>query len=189
MIVLPAPCAKHPDSLRDSRRRCLTCAKINAKNSRDANKERLIERRAKNRELLRLRNRVSQAKNKDKIAIYRANNKEKAAAWRANNKVQIKERTLAWSNANRHIRNAGIARHYAKRRQATPLWANEFFMSEIYHLAKLREAALGGKWEVDHIVPIQSDLVCGLHVEGNMRVISKLANIQKGNRYWPDMPT
>lgn len=39
--------------------------------------------------------------------------------------------------------------------------------------------------EVDHIVPLQGENVCGLHVETNLRVITKAANREKSNR-WQD---
>ena len=41
---------------------------------------------------------------------------------------------------------------------------------------------------VDHIVPLQSPLVCGLHVHDNLRVILAVDNASKANRHWPDMP-
>ena len=73
-------------------------------------------------------------------------------------------------------------------RQATPSWANRFFIEEAYALARLRTEVTGIKWHVDHVVPLQSDVVCGLHCEGNLRVIPASENISKHNRYWPDMP-
>lgn len=78
------------------------------------------------------------------------------------------------------------AERAAKKMRALPKWANHFFMSEAYHLAALRSRLLGVPHEVDHIVPLRSSLVCGLHCESNLRVITKAANMDKGNRWWPD---
>lgn len=50
-----------------------------------------------------------------------------------------------------------------------------------YHLARLRTQATGVKHHVDHIIPLQSDVVCGLHVENNLRVIPATMNIRKSN--------
>lgn len=36
--------------------------------------------------------------------------------------------------------------------------------------------------EVDHIYPLQGRNVCGLHVETNLRVITRSANRKKNNR-------
>ena len=67
----------------------------------------------------------------------------------------------------------------------SPKWANEFFIEEAYRLAAMRTKMLGYKWHVDHIVPLKSKLVCGLHVENNLRVIPAKDNLIKGNRSWP----
>ena len=76
----------------------------------------------------------------------------------------------------------------AARKNATPKWANEFFIEEIYDLARLRTKHLGVKHSVDHIVPMTSGIVQGLHCEHNLRVVRHVENISKKNRWWPDMP-
>ena len=43
-------------------------------------------------------------------------------------------------------------------------------------------------FEVDHVVPIRSKIVCGLNVPANMQLLHKSLNSSKGNRHWPDMP-
>lgn len=121
--------------------------------------------------------------------------------WLEKNKVKVREgariRVQKWRIENvakvRTKANSAELRAYraARRaacRKATPTWANAFFIQEAYRLAKLREKVCGGKWHVDHVVPLKSALVCGLHCEANMAVIPALHNHAKGNRTWPDMP-
>lgn len=80
------------------------------------------------------------------------------------------------------------ARRRAVEIKATPSWANPFFIAEVYDLAHRRTKSTGIEWHVDHIVPLQSDLVCGLHVERNLDCIPAFENLSKHNRRWPDMP-
>ena len=79
-------------------------------------------------------------------------------------------------------------RYEAYRGLAAPKWRNSFFIVEIYDLAVKRSNLSGFSWHVDHIVPLKSDLVCGLHTEMNLRVIPARENLQKSNKHWPDMP-
>jgi hypothetical protein len=79
--------------------------------------------------------------------------------------------------------NAKAKARWASKLKATPSWANKFFMEEAYALAALRTKMFGAPWEVDHIIPLRSKTVCGLHVECNLRVIPKPVNRSKGNKY------
>ena len=54
-------------------------------------------------------------------------------------------------------------------------------MEELYLLAQHKGLV------IDHLVPLNSEKVCGLHVQDNLRCISEQINMKKGNRYWPDM--
>jgi len=78
-------------------------------------------------------------------------------------------------------RAANEMRRYAKKKNAVPLWFNDSEVKYIYKLARERNL------EVDHIVPLTSNKVCGLHVQDNLRCIPKIMNIKKSNKYWPDM--
>ena len=83
---------------------------------------------------------------------------------------------------------AKAAKRRATKKSGTPLWINAFFIHEAYRLAKLRKEVMGIDWHVDHIVPIHSEIVCGLHVHNNLQVIPSINNYRKSNIYWPDMP-
>jgi hypothetical protein len=113
-------------------------------------------------------------------------NKRKLAAnterWLAKNPDAARKVQRAYRRRNPG-RNTAYAtarkRHVAR---ATPPWANTFFISEAYALARLRTALTGIKWNVDHIVPLRSPIVCGLHTEENLRVIPMVENCRKRNR-------
>ena len=70
--------------------------------------------------------------------------------------------------------------HKAMRRSGStriPPWADMEAIAAIYRQAK----ALGKT--VDHIVPLNNRLVCGLHCEDNLRIISAEENRKKGNKF------
>lgn len=71
--------------------------------------------------------------------------------------------------------------------ERTPLWATREPVAAIYNEAALRRAA-GDDVTVDHVVPLSSNLVAGLHWHGNLAIITRRANAHKSNRHWPDMP-
>lgn len=56
---------------------------------------------------------------------------------------------------------------------------------KFYVEAQLMNLQHRGKFEVDHILPLNHPLICGLHVESNLQVISKTKNTNKGNDFIP----
>lgn len=69
------------------------------------------------------------------------------------------------------------ANRRAAKRQAMPAWADKEAIAAIY------EAAKGQSLHVDHEIPLQHNLVCGLHVPANLRPISAFENLSKSNRF------
>lgn len=115
--------------------------------------------------------------------------KEKARAkkYRDVHKVEAREYFKKYHADRPGVKTLWDANRRATKKQATPKWANLFFIAEAYSLAKLRERVCGGKWHVDHLIPLQSKRVCGLHVEHNLRVIPESENMRKSNQRWPNM--
>jgi hypothetical protein len=91
-------------------------------------------------------------------------------AWKANNKTQV----LADNKVRRR-----------KHREATPPWLTRKQKSEIrqlYQIAITMTQTIGEQYVVDHIVPLRSHEVCGLHVPWNLRVITQEENLKKSNK-------
>lgn len=136
---------------------------------------------------------------------YRERNKEKLAALKKRyydeNRADILERKKDYTRA---ISKRVIALRLKKRRedpralakhnhsqalrraaetQATPIWADRKKIADFYLEALTR--SLGGvvKYSVDHIYPLRGDMVCGLHVPDNLRIIPLIENCSKQNRY------
>ena len=70
------------------------------------------------------------------------------------------------------------AKYKAAKIKRTPVWANLIKIKEIYD-----KCPKG--YHVDHKIPLQGKLVCGLHVETNLQYLTALENMKKGNRYTP----
>lgn len=138
---------------------------------------------------------------------YRAKNREKcsakARAWAARNKEKRKEIWQRWYRANRAQADAATKKwilehpHHvsersrrlkASRKQAFVSWADRDRMAAFYAEAARLTAETGIPYEVDHIVPLTSKIVCGFHCEANLQVVPRAVNRSKLNRIWPDMP-
>ena len=152
-------------------------------------KEKNKEHRAQWSRQWRIKNRAHVVeKEKIRYASDPEHHRQRSAALRRADPSTARARVRAWQIKYPHKQNALNQARHAQKLKACPRWANKFFMEEAYHLAALRTQATGFSWNVDHIVPLRSKVVCGLHCEQNMQVIPKAENATKGNRYWPDMP-
>lgn len=164
---------------------CVECMKICTRNYYFNNKEKFPAYGRKHDE-------NNREKRKEKSRTWISKNREHmrrtVKEWRKQNPEKTKEQHKRFYLRHPEAYAAINAEREAMKRKAMPKWANHFFMREAYALAKLRTKTLGFKWSVDHIVPIKSKLVCGLHTDANLRVIPLIENSKKKNYYWPDMP-
>ena len=109
-----------------------------------------------------------------------------------------KNRELRRESQRRYVENnkekvkVGAIKYYYKRKKAVNAYSSdeltEFAFSEARELCNLRKEVTGFDWEVDHVVPLISKKVCGLHKWTNFAVIPASVNRSKQNTYWPDMP-
>ena len=81
----------------------------------------------------------------------------------------------SYIDAHRAEYNARNAKRRADRTSATPPWADLEIIKRIYDCAEGDH--------VDHIIPLNGDLVSGLHVESNLQYLSPEDNLSKGNKY------
>jgi hypothetical protein len=79
--------------------------------------------------------------------------------------------------------SAYIVERRKKRDRSLPGWADKKAIKQFYVDAKQLTITTGIKHEVDHIIPSNHPLVCGLHVEYNLQILTKSENTSKGNSF------
>lgn len=128
--------------------------------------------------------------------IYKENNKERIKEYnkkyKAENKADIDlynkshpERHHKYYRKNKDKVYACGAIRRATKHRATPVWLSKEHKSEIRKLyRKCIELNKDKKneYHVDHIVPLKSDLVCGLHVPWNLQILTREENCRKSNK-------
>lgn len=116
------------------------------------------------------------AENKDKKRAYdKQRREEKGHLYREASK-RHREKNPAKKKADVITRRQGV-------KQRTPIWANLKYMNLFYELAKIEQNRTGRKVHVDHIIPLKSDWVCGLHNEHNLQLLFAEDNLRKSNHY------
>lgn len=140
-------------------------------------------------------------KRKHQARIKAARSEYKKSKWQkgANERARKRQEKLAtkptrracakkkWKQTHKGMVNESTARRFAAKMKATPVWADRLEMQRIYEEAVIRSQRTGQQWHVDHIVPLRSRLVCGLHVPSNLQTLLWRDNVVKSNRQWPDM--
>jgi 5-methylcytosine-specific restriction endonuclease McrA len=87
------------------------------------------------------------------------------------------------AQAARARRAARDGERRAEKLQRRPAWADMAEIAAFYHKARTLTYATGVAHEVDHIIPLRGKLVSGLHVAGNLQILSADANMRKKNKY------
>lgn len=112
---------------------------------------------------------------------------ERVRTWKAANPSKVRAYAQQDLKNNRARFVAQTAKRRAAQRNAVPSWADADLVADIYAYATIMRAH-GVDCQVDHVVPLNSDLVCGLHTPANLTVLGRIENQSKNNRHWPQMP-
>lgn len=98
-------------------------------------------------------------------------------------------REEAISNAKEWKRNnPGKVNYYTQTRRAnikqrTPAWADMCEIKKIYEECDRITKMTGIQHHVDHIVPLQGEIVSGLHIHTNLQIITATENYVKNNNW------
>jgi hypothetical protein len=105
------------------------------------------------------------------------------AAWRKLNPRKVAAFSAAWSRRNPDKKAAiGAVRRGAKLRRIPP-WADRAAIMAVFEEAKRLTAETGVPHEVDHEIPLQGELVSGLHTHANLCIRTRAENRRKGNKF------
>lgn len=180
---------------------CLACKRERSRSHYRANKQsyknRAVQWANDNRERRREIVRDHDARNRENIRAYHEGRKEEVNAVRrqayAESPEAGRQASNDWYHANKHrldVRAARVEACAVRRRkldQATPCWANKAAMLAVYEQAQLLNDETGIEHHVDHIYPINSDEVCGLHCEDNLQILTATENVRKSNNLVEDI--
>lgn len=175
--------------------KCKQCTCLASKNHYVANHEACLERgrsyKKENRESMLAQKRAAYSANKvaesARAKDYRQRNLakllEQVRVYREANRETRNVKGIQYHKDNPHVGRAATQRRGASIKKAIPIWADMYLIRAVYKKAAALERSTGRKFHVDHIVPLQSKVVCGLHVFENLRIVEPLENLRKSNKF------
>lgn len=129
---------------------------------------------------------ANQDKCNERNAAARAANPERnreyqRKSWYKNHEKNL-ERKRAYRKQKPELQLVYVRNRQTRQKNAMPVWANVENIKAVYRQCAWVTTVTGVKHHVDHYYPLKSDLVCGLHVEQNLRIIPAFDNLSKGNK-------
>ena len=107
--------------------------------------------------------------------------------WRDNNPEKVAEMSAKagrkWSQNNKARRLLICRTREISKINRTPPWVNREELEFFYQEAQRLTLDTGVPHEVDHIVPLQGEIVSGLHVPWNLQVLTRTENRRKQNSF------
>ena len=124
---------------------------------------------------------------------YYEKNREAVIARAAARPAEERRRNRSeYKNKNIDVVRADTSVRKRRHRDATPKWLTHeerLQMRNLYIQARKLTEIASVRYVVDHIVPLRSEVVCGLHVPWNLRVITQEENLKKSNKLIDTVPT
>ncbi|HCI1950464.1 TPA: hypothetical protein NOE94_003118 [Pseudomonas aeruginosa] len=173
---------------------CKSCDKSRLanryKNNREAEQVKRKENYQANIQRYKERARAWERNNPDRKRLlrakYRERNREKISEFSKRDWALHNEKRLSKKKEYRAMHPEKVAalvrKRQARKINATPKWADMEVVEGFYAEARRRTIETGIAHHVDHIYPLQSPIVCGLHNEFNLRVIPARENQSKSNK-------
>jgi hypothetical protein len=113
---------------------------------------------------------------------YRPMCKDCTVQERTNKREQYLEYERHYMETHPGYNNYKASIYRAAKLQATPPWVDFDKIKEIYEEADRLSKETGEIYVVDHIVPLNHPLVCGLHVPWNLQILTFSENSKKSNK-------
>ena len=111
--------------------------------------------------------------------------RENAERWIKENPERHAESVRNWRRANGDKIASYSRASQLARLQRTPKWADMSLIAPFYAEARRLTELTGIQFHVDHIIPLQGELVSGLHVASNLQLLPAHENLSKSNNYDP----
>jgi len=109
----------------------------------------------------------------------------KAAKYYQENHETLVAKSAEYRKANLDKYRAASAKRRAAKLQRTPSWVDFEAIAAVYAEARRLESLDGIPRHVDHIIPLQGELVSGFHIAGNLEILTAHENLSKSNKFVP----
>lgn len=127
--------------------------------------------------------------NRENVKSYRASERGRLVVNRMNARskrkhldaVRERHRNYYAKERHRYIENAKLRSD--RIRNKAPAWIDRRYVSMLRKICMRVTECTGVQWEIDHLIPLQGELVSGLHVHSNLQLLPAYANRLKSNKY------
>ena len=167
------PCKHGHISLRKTKGACLECLKVEWAKGNETRAEYFKQYNQ------------SEASQKAKKEYYERNKEQVIARAAARPVEQRRLHREKYKAQNPELYKAFTSVRRRRHKNATPKWITpeqKLAMRNLYLKAQELTKIAGERYVVDHIIPLISPDVCGLHVPWNLRVITQEENLKKSNK-------